>query len=131
MSRRKFYFIGLFFVVIFAIVYALYTKREEILMSVIQKKIDKLEQTTHGELSIGAVRMDGFRKLMISDLLFLTPEKDTLTTVRKVGISYNLSNLLKFKANVESLEVDGVRVYYNDQEGNPVPSADIIERGWA
>ena len=40
MSRKKYYFIGLFFVVIFAIVYALYTKREEILMSVIQKKIE-------------------------------------------------------------------------------------------
>ena len=119
MSRKKYYFIGLFFVVIFAIVYALYTKREEILMSVIQKKIDRLEQTTHGKLSIGMVRMDGFRNLMISDLLFLTPTKDTLATVRKVGVSYNLSNLLKFKANVESLEVDGVRVYYNDQEGNP------------
>lgn len=117
MSRRKFYFIGLFFVVIFAIVYALYTKREQILMSVIQKKIDKLEQTTHADLSIGKVRMDGFRKLTIDDLLCLTPAQDTLVTIHKVAFIYDFSNLLRLNANVESMDAEGVRIYYNDRDG--------------
>lgn len=118
MSRKKFYFIGLFFVVIFAVAYSLFTKREQILMSVIQKHIVTLEQKTHADLSVGSAQMDGLRRLIISDVLLLTPTKDTLATVRKIKLSYNLSNLLRFSANVETLDVEGVRFFYNNPDGS-------------
>jgi hypothetical protein len=118
MNRKKFYFIGLFFVVIFAIAYSLFTKREQILMSVIQKHIVTLEQKTHADLSVGSAQMDGLRRLIISDVLLLTPTKDTLATVRKIKLSYNLSNLLRFSANVETLDVEGVRFFYNNPDGS-------------
>ncbi len=117
MSHKKLYFIGLFFVVLFSIAFSLVAKRDEILLSLLNTHIEKFEQRTHARISFESAKMDGFHRLVINNVLLLSPYADTLFTVKKTDVSFRLSNLLRFNANVECLAMEGAKVYYNNPDG--------------
>lgn len=118
MNRRKFYFIGLVIVVVFTGVFALFSKRDQILWSVIERKIAKFEEKTSAKVSVRSFSMKGLGLLHLQDVLVQTPELDTFATIRRSSIQFSALDLLKFKAHIEELQLDGVRLYPNDQYGN-------------
>lgn len=118
MSHKKLYFIGLFFVVIFSIAFALFSKRDEILLSLLQNHIEKFEHRSNADLSFESASMDGFRRLVIHNVRLLSPNQDTLLTVRKTDVTFKLSNLFRLNANVECLGIEGAKVFYNAPDGS-------------
>lgn len=118
MNHKRFYFIGLIVVVVLTGVFALFSKRDRILWSVIESRIEKFEANTAAKVTVRSFTMEGLDRLHISDLLLLTPSSDTLATVRRASIKFDFLSLLRLTADIDELDLDGVRLYPNDQLGN-------------
>lgn len=117
MNRRKYFLIGLIFVVVFTGVFALFFKRDQILWTVIEKKIEKFERNTAAKVSVRSFAMEGLGKMNVSDVVVLTPEKDTFVVVHNASVKFSISQLLRFSTHIDELELSGVRLYPNDQYG--------------
>lgn len=120
MNHKKLYFIGLAIVVCLTAAYALFSKRDQLLWSVMQKRVAEVEAKTSSSITIRSLKMDGVNRLRVSDIVWITSQKDTFLTVKKASLEFKLSNLFRFNANVESLDFENVRLYYNDINGIPI-----------
>lgn len=118
MDRKKYFLIGLVFVVVFTSIFALFFKRDRILWSLIEHQIEKFEKNTSGKVFVRSFKMEGFSQMNVSGLVLLTPERDTFATVGNASVQFNLLSLLKFKAHIDKLELESVRLYPNDVLGN-------------
>lgn len=118
MNHKKYFLIGLVFVVVFTAFFALFFKRDQILWSVLKHKIEKFEENTSGKVMVQSFQMESISKMNVSGLVLLTPERDTFATVSMASVKFNLLGLLKFKAHIDELDLEGVRLYPNDVYGN-------------
>ncbi len=118
MNHKKYFLIGLVFVVVFSAIFALYFKRDQILWSVIEKKIEQFESRTSSDLVVRSFNMKNFNEMNVSGLVWLTSQQDTFATVNEVSVKFDWMGLLKFSARIDALEMEGVRIYPNDAYGN-------------
>lgn len=109
-NKKKFYIVGLILVVLITIICSIYYKRDSIVKSYLQNKIEEVENQTHTKISLGSINMDGLSVINLHNITIKNRRQDTIARLETTRIHINPINILRGSRNIHLAEINNIKL---------------------
>lgn len=124
-NKKKFYIVGLILVVLITIICSIYYKRDNIVKSYLQNKIEEVENQTHTEISLGSIKMDGLTLITLHDIIIANRKQDTIAKLETAKIHINPIKIFRGSRDIHLAEINNVKLHTSIKKGSRQDSTDV------